>query len=360
MKLLSVFWHSVEGASNSASSANLTNLTPWTNPTVPRFREQIRFLTDNYTPVTVSEFLQIRQDKRLIYSYKKPPMLLGFDDGFKNVIRYALPVLEEFKVPAVFFVIGEILRNPNFVPWYVELEQLVRRTRKKTVLYHNICLDLSLPEDDVRLRRLFATSFRASKSEADRQELLIDLADMLSVDRPQGPDLDEDLKFVDRKDLSNLTASSLLSVASHAMTHRDLATLTSEEQANELEQSDLVLREYCPSYYPVIAYPNGSFDKNTISIANRIYKAGFACLPGSSYRDLYAYPRIGLGHNCVQELAYAISSKRLNYVWPFKRLLRAMGIRRVDRVFGLVPLVRLFGFRRRTNTEKHRSFDSVT
>ena len=102
-KVLSVFWHSVEGHSVPVDG---------TNPTVPMFREHIRFFKENYTPISAPEFLRIRQDKRLIHSYKKPPLLLGFDDGFKNVIRHALPVLEELKVPAVFFVIGEIFRNP--------------------------------------------------------------------------------------------------------------------------------------------------------------------------------------------------------------------------------------------------------
>jgi peptidoglycan/xylan/chitin deacetylase (PgdA/CDA1 family) len=327
MKLLSVFWHSVEGGSNSANRAD---------PTVPLFRDQVKFLTSNYTPVSTLEFLRIHQDKRLIYSYDKPPVLLGFDDGFKNVIRYALPVLDEFKVPAVFFVIGEILKNPNFVPWYIEVKQLVRRARRETVLYNNTYLDLSLQEDGVRLRRLFAASIRAAKSEADRQKLLIHLAELLGIDRPDGPDLDEDLRFVDREDLTSLTSSSRLTVASHAMTHRYLATLTYEEQASELEQSNRVLQEYCPSYYPVVAYPLGSFNQDTVNIASRIYKAGFATFLGSSYRNLYAYPRIGLGRNSVQELAYAVSPKRLNYILPLKRFLHATGIRRM----GAVPLQR--------------------
>jgi hypothetical protein len=126
------------------------------------------------------------------------------------------------------------------------------------------------------------------------------------------------------------------------MTHRYLATLTYAEQAYELEQSDLLLCEQCPSYYPVVAYPLGSFNDDTLSIANRIYKAGFATFLGSSYSNLYAYPRIGLGHNAVEELAYILSPKRLKYILPLKRFLHITGIRRA----GNVPLetrrVRLF------------------
>jgi peptidoglycan/xylan/chitin deacetylase (PgdA/CDA1 family) len=140
-----------------------------------------------------------------------------------------------------------------------------------------------------------------------------------------GTELDEDLKFVEPKDLANLPASSLLIVGSHAMTHRDLATLNYDDQVNELTESDLLLRKHCPSYYPIVAYPSGSFDKDTVHIARSIYKAGFATFRGS-HRDLYSYRRICLGRDSAKELAYAVSPTRLNYILPIKRYLHRVGI----------------------------------
>ncbi len=318
-RVLSIFWHSVDPV-----------FTDGGNPTVAVFQEQIAYLTKRYTPITISEFLEFRRDKGSARYGRKPPVLLGFDDGFKNVIRHALPVLEEFRVPAVFFVIGEVLKNPYFVPWYVERKHLLRRAIKNTVAYRNLRFELSLREDRAKLRYLFDASFTACKSDADRQRILTEFANALAVKRPSGTDLDEDLRFVDRNDLAELASSSMLTVASHAMTHRDLAQLSNADQAHELTQSDLVLRSHCRSYFPVIAYPNGSFNSDTIVIARRIYHAGFAVLLGSSYRDLYAYPRIGLGHNSVRELAYTISAKRRNCILPVKRLLHVTGIRSVE------------------------------
>ncbi|MGH9856962.1 MAG: polysaccharide deacetylase family protein, partial [Acidobacteriota bacterium] len=205
---LSVFWHSVEADSLSPDG---------TNPSARLFREHVRFLSENYTPISVVDFLQIQRDKKLTRSYRKAPVCLGFDDGFKNVLTNALPVLEEFKVPAVFFVIGEILRNPNFVPWYVERKHLIRKAAKKTITYCNTSINLSLQQDRTKLKSLFDASFKGCPSEFDRQKALNDFANLLDVNRPEGADLDEDLKFVEPKDLANLPSSSLLTVASHAM-----------------------------------------------------------------------------------------------------------------------------------------------
>jgi peptidoglycan/xylan/chitin deacetylase (PgdA/CDA1 family) len=93
---------------------------------------------------------------------------------------------------------------------------------------------------------------------------------VLRVARPNGRDLDEDLQFVDREDLASLTSLSLLTIGSHATTHRNLGVLSYEEQVYELEQSDLLLRDHCPTYYPVISYPGGSSNRDTISIAKHL------------------------------------------------------------------------------------------
>src|SRR5262249_15888545 len=171
-KILSVFWHSVE--SDSFSSDRVY-------PTQRLFREQLQFLLANYTPVSILDFLQLHERKLPVSLYAKPPVLLAFDDGFKNVIRHALPVLPEFRAPSVFLVIGEVLRNPYFVPWYVEVRQLIRRTIRETIAYGNGSVNLAEQQNVMRLRRLFAASFLSCRSESDRQTLLQDLADILGV-----------------------------------------------------------------------------------------------------------------------------------------------------------------------------------
>jgi peptidoglycan/xylan/chitin deacetylase (PgdA/CDA1 family) len=323
MKIISLFWHSVD--SNSIYSEKFCS----SNPTVSLFKEQIKFIVDNYTPISIFDFVKIRDDKNLIGYYKKPPILLGFDDGFKNVINYALPVLTEFNIPTTFFVIGEILKNPDFVPWYVEVEYLLRGTKKKMIVYEQKKIDLMLKQSRVLLRHLFSHSFKVCRSEEKRQELLNNLANLLAVERPKALDLHEDLLFVSKEDLINLSHTSLLTVASHAMTHRNLSSLTRKEQIYELEQSHLLLSRYCPSYYPTISYPDGSFNTDTISIATEIYKSAFAVLLGSSYRNLFAYPRLCIENNTIQELAYATSYKRVHYLLPLKKFLHRIGKRRI-------------------------------
>lgn len=322
-RVLTIFWHSVDADSIPPEHRD------GSNPTASMFRDHLRFLLANYSPISIHTFLELVAGNRSIGSFAKPPVLLGFDDGFKNVITNALPILHELRVPATFFVIGEVLKDPEFVPWFVEVKHSLRRASRRRVVYGETGLDLNQQQDRVNLMRLFEASFRTCRSEADRQRALSDLAGLLGVARPRGSELDEDLRFVDGRDLAEVGASPQLTLASHAMTHRHLADLRREEQFHELEQSDRVLRQHCQSSYcPVVAYPGGSFNADTTTIAKGLYRAGFAVSLGSSYRDLYAYPRIGINQDTVDGLAYAVSPLRRNYLLPLKRFLNTVGIRR--------------------------------
>ncbi len=323
MKIRSLFWHSVDPDSVEPGSFD------GTNPRVSAFREQLRFIVDNYTPLSIQEFMSSIGARGPVPAYPKPPILLGFDDGFRNVLTCALPVLREFKVPAVFFVLGEVLVNPEFVPWYVEVKHLIRRTREKEVHYGSTAIDLGSKTGASSLRSLAGRDYKACRCDDARQEVLLNLAALLKVKRPAAAELDGDLQFAGREELAELDSESLLSVASHAMTHRNLGSLTRREQVQELERSHQLFSSHCPSYYPVLSYPDGSFNRDTIAVARRIYEFAFAVFLGSSYRDHYAYPRHSLCDIGVEELRYTLSPFRVNCLLPVKKLLHYTGLRRL-------------------------------
>jgi peptidoglycan/xylan/chitin deacetylase (PgdA/CDA1 family) len=324
IKILSLFWHNI--VPDSINPEHIGGL----NLPVSLFREQIEYIVSNYTPISIMDFMRSMEDESLLHSYAKPPVLLGFDDGFKNVIDYGLPVLKEFGTPALFFVIGEILRNPDFIPWYVEVRHLLRKSVRKTIFHNNIEINLESREGHrMFIKNLFSPSFKSCREEEERQRCLADIANVLNVERPAlWSDLDDDLRFVRREDLSG-RVDSLLTIGSHAMTHRNLASLTKEEQVYELEQSHLLLRKHCPSYYPTISYPDGSFNDSSISIVKRIYSSAFAVSPSASYRNLYSYPRHCVDDISVKKLKYVLSPFRLNYLLPIKKNLHYLGLRRI-------------------------------
>jgi peptidoglycan/xylan/chitin deacetylase (PgdA/CDA1 family) len=325
MRILSLLWHSVE----SDSIHNEYNY--GLNPTKSLFNEQIKFIVDKYTPISIFDFANISEDNNIIKTFYKPPVLLGFDDGFKNVINFALPVLNNFEIPAILYVIGKSILNKDFVPWYLEIEHMARKTKKKTIRFDKILYDPKNKNEKISLINYLTARYKELRSENKRRTFLINLSKIFEVERPLQSHLDEDLHLVTKEDLKDLGTDSLLTISSHSMTHNPLANLTRQEQAFELEQSNLILSKNCLSYYPVIAYPNGSFNDDTINIAKKFYKFGFAVFFGSSYNNLFKYPRISIHSYNVKRLEYVLSFLRLNVLLPLKKLSYYTGLQKIGK-----------------------------
>ena len=75
---------------------------------VENFEKQIAFIAENFDVIDFPTFLRWR---RRAYESGRPKILLTFDDGFKNNLAFAAPILKIYGVPATFFLIASKLDN---------------------------------------------------------------------------------------------------------------------------------------------------------------------------------------------------------------------------------------------------------
>jgi hypothetical protein len=81
-------------------------------------RAHMRELRDHHVPVSLSQVVGWLHDDA---SLPAGAVLVTFDDGHRNVRQHALPVLEEFEIPAVVFVTAAFLGERSRMTWYEEL-----------------------------------------------------------------------------------------------------------------------------------------------------------------------------------------------------------------------------------------------
>ncbi|MCP5099108.1 MAG: polysaccharide deacetylase family protein, partial [Chloroflexi bacterium] len=71
------------------------------------FREQLAYLADNgYTPIDLYDLSRAITNKREL---PEKPVILTFDDGYRDNYEYAFPILEEFGFKGTFFVVTEFI-----------------------------------------------------------------------------------------------------------------------------------------------------------------------------------------------------------------------------------------------------------
>ena len=84
-----------------------------------KFKEQLIFLKKNYNLVSLDNLLDFKKNKKFNIS-------ITFDDGYKDNLIYALPILNELNVPATIYVITKFFEN-DFSVWWFEMLYKVKK-----------------------------------------------------------------------------------------------------------------------------------------------------------------------------------------------------------------------------------------
>ncbi|MCU0651554.1 MAG: polysaccharide deacetylase family protein [Candidatus Omnitrophica bacterium] len=80
------------------------------------FARQMKFLkTFRYNVIPLEKAMQLIREKKKI-----PPrtVVLTFDDGYRDNLIYALPILKKYNFPAtIFIIVDEVEKNPQKLTW---------------------------------------------------------------------------------------------------------------------------------------------------------------------------------------------------------------------------------------------------
>ena len=77
-------------------------------------------------PISIDEYLFYCENKT---DLPPNPVVVSFDDGFKNNYSVAAPILDEFQIPAVFYISSGVV-NTNMMFWVDVLEDCINLTKK--------------------------------------------------------------------------------------------------------------------------------------------------------------------------------------------------------------------------------------
>jgi peptidoglycan/xylan/chitin deacetylase (PgdA/CDA1 family) len=276
---LAVFmWHNVEGTwcYPSAPGAGIQGLT-----------QQLRRLRRIATVVPLEDALEALAAGRPL-----PPraVAITFDDGYRDNLDLAVPVLEELDIPATFFLVPGLLSG-DVRPWWEVLAWGFARAKPPVVNW-----------DGRVLPTRGRPGLRSFRGLAERLKLL-DLAaredrvgELLDRLEPQGQP-GEDRLFLDWDGARKLARHGF-TVGSHSMRHAILSREDPQAQVTDLMSSRRQLEAQLDVPVDLLAYPNGTradYDGHTVraaALAGHKHALGaHAGLNGPSTPP-YAHPRL--------------------------------------------------------------------
>ncbi len=226
------------------------------------FRQCLRLFKRHYNVVTLDDVLASRRGERPL-----PPrsLLITFDDGYADNAEFALPLLQEQRLPAVLFVYADAV-NSKIRRWAMDLRTAYYRgdcsPGEVTTVYRALFPDREgspLPTDRAMLS---AITFRGPELTATEEDALLSQlkTPLLRVTAPA--------QMLTAEQVRDLHANRV-AIAAHGKTHvaftyaRDLERELNEPR-NKLAN---VLSLDNPEDITAVAFPYGLFDANVIERA---------------------------------------------------------------------------------------------
>lgn len=253
------------------------------------FSEVIQYLTTKYSIVPLEGFL----NDPVSFRSKKSLATILFDDGYKDNIEYAAPVLTKFNCPASFYVVTDCI-NRNVPTWTYVTDEIFQKTNR------NITLDFSFVPEKFKFIKIKdgigmvkgVKPWLKSLSNTERKQIINEIihqCDDVVV---------ENNKMMSWDDIRQLDSHGFV-IGSHSHTHPMLASLQNESEiAEELLLSASIIEQEIRKPPFTISYPIGSYDQRVTSLAQKTgYKYGLA-VEQRFFRfqndDLFAIPRVEL------------------------------------------------------------------
>lgn len=230
-----------------------------------RFRQQMLYLKKNYQIIRFEDNWD---------SLGTDAVVITFDDGYLDNLRYALPILEELEIPATMFIsTGTMDQTKEF--WWDELEQIL-------LIGEGFPKELQLRDNEFDFRWNTSTyEYRKNCymgihylmknfiSPSRREDWLVQLWEW----RGQGRTIRESNRTVSPDDCRKLSTSKVISIGAHTISHPSLANLSKEEQRSEIKTSINRLEQILNKKITLFSYPFGvpniDFNEDTIEICRK-------------------------------------------------------------------------------------------
>jgi peptidoglycan/xylan/chitin deacetylase (PgdA/CDA1 family) len=222
------------------------------------FKQHLQFYHEYF------EVLSMKQIQNKEFKTNRPKLVITFDDAYKNVFKYAMPLLEQYQFYSSVYVVSNSLVSTGYLLWpdYIDILKL------KGV--KSLCFDddiFGLTERGYEMEGLHIYDYFKAKG-SERLKYVALLKD--TIIEKFGAEIFENeyFRLINKAELIDYKERFPMVVwGSHTTDHYNLSNIDAALVGFELNHSKLVLEEILGIEVEEIAYPDGSYNAE-------VYEAG--------------------------------------------------------------------------------------
>ncbi len=231
------------------------------------FRRQMAYVAEHFNVIDLARLQAFIRDGCPL---PPRPLLITFDDGYLDNYTNAYPVLRDYRLPAVIFLITDQMDNP-LPPWWDQCAYYFQCTDKSRAQLPFIGeYDLATPQQRMMVCHTFINKLKRVP-EIYKQRAMHELQTILDVPPPpEGERL-----FVSWQQVRELVDNGII-CQPHTVTHPILAQIDYAEMARQLYDSRCRIEAETCQPVLAFAYPNGLPGDYTPDALRAVREAGFS------------------------------------------------------------------------------------
>jgi len=268
------------------------------------FEMQMRYLSSRFHLVSLGELVEsLKNGGRL----ERNTCVITFDDGWRDTYMNGFPVLREYGIPAMVFLVSEYVGTNSWF-WPERVAYLMTKYYGAGELkghypskYPRVPeLSPFFPVVDSGLtpgEKIVATIEAFKDLDQDTiEKMLLKLESALGI---AGIEKNRKTLMLNWDEIREMCRSKI-TFGSHTKNHAILTRTSKKEIAEEVVGSGLQIAEHLASTCSAFCYPNGNYDDEIKEIVTRYYSCAFTSRHGFVRHgdDLFELKRIGI-HNDV-------------------------------------------------------------
>lgn len=218
------------------------------------FKDSLMFYKKHYNPVALEEVIKAHVNNE---SLPHNPILITFDDGWKDNYDYAYPIAKKYGVPiTIFCTTGAI--NKAYLNWREVIYAITLLNPENIKLFSEILIKHNISTNDITNPHDIIN--KISKS-IHKNEMINEVNDLTSI-------LGDKSQMLSKQEIIEMSSDSLISFGTHGHSHEPLATVN--DAKDELLESKLILSKLINKDIKTLAYPHSSIDKNIYADASNM------------------------------------------------------------------------------------------
>ena len=230
------------------------------NIVTPRvFEAQIQYLVSMARIIPLQEYLDHVKEKKPLH---QKSIVITFDDGYKDNLTIAFPILQKYSVPATFFISTGYI-GTNKIKWEDQLSCLIRRSKIEVFSLgfpsSNVSFNIGRAKDKFRTINALV-NILGHLNQSERQQALDELKVQLKVNCT-----DQAGVMMTWDDVRQLADTPGITFGSHTVTHQHLTRFSPDETKREVTHSKEHLEKEIGRPITLFSYPKGDFNDNVIA-----------------------------------------------------------------------------------------------